>query len=255
MGLSSCPPLYFETLETMRAVRAKAGVVDDDHPLSALARDVPGALDTLFPLDGDDRRRHAGTVAVALLLLGHGLTDECHDLVTPLSWPDDVHFAHGPSTYDRVDPDARWYSTYAHCLVHRREAFHAGEFGMVGFSNADFWSNAAHARTAEGPDASDARREITARVRALAAASPSAEATEWARSVLGDEDDEPYLLDSRDAHRLCARVLRAGNDGDRSLRDFAERVAETELRVLLGRVLRMAGYDVDADFVAECRGE
>jgi hypothetical protein len=78
---------------------------------------------------------------MSILLLGHGYTDECHNLVTPLSWRDDIHFASGPSIYDQVSPAVKSFATYTHSLVHRKEAFYVGEFGMVGFQNANFWSN------------------------------------------------------------------------------------------------------------------
>jgi hypothetical protein len=75
--------------------------------------------------------------------LGNGLTEEAHtSLVTPMSWPEDTHFGFGPSVYTKVSPAAKSFATYVHCLVHRREAFNMGEFGMVGWQNANYWSNA-----------------------------------------------------------------------------------------------------------------
>ena len=64
-------------------------------------------------LGGSDYAR----VAVALLLLGGGATDECHDLITPLSWNDDTHFGYGPPKSSVAAAEA----SYAHSLVHRRE--------------------------------------------------------------------------------------------------------------------------------------
>jgi hypothetical protein len=144
LGPDSSPPLYFESLEELKGRRQSRG-----SPLEPWLVDLPGTVDLLFPLpsslgeDGDSLdRRHFGLISMGLVLIGHGNTDECHDLVTPLSWPEDIHFAHGPSVYSTVSSSAKAFATYTHSLVHRREAFHVGEFGMVGFGNADFWSNA-----------------------------------------------------------------------------------------------------------------
>ena len=94
LGPSSCPPLYFESLENMKAIRkksTKATTVD------AIISDLPDSLESLFPAAKDTNHRHFGLISMALFFLGHGLTDEAHDIVTPLSWPDDTHFGYGPS--------------------------------------------------------------------------------------------------------------------------------------------------------------
>jgi hypothetical protein len=139
------PPLYFESMEQMKAIRAASassssssqGTATESSLLELqLFQDIPGAVEQLFPrrlgspaaggsnnkLDDDDDqdadKRYFGLISMALILLGHGYTDECHNLITPLSWPDDIHFAYGPSIYTQVSPAVRSYATYVHCLVY-----------------------------------------------------------------------------------------------------------------------------------------
>jgi hypothetical protein len=55
--------------------------------------------------------------------------------------------------------------------------------------------------------------------------------------------------DARCVHELCARVLRQSSPRDENVRDFAERVAETEIRILLSQTLRRAGFEFDDNVV------
>ena len=125
------PPLYFQSLEQMQRIRQQ----DEDrknHPLWEFFTEentVKDTLDTLFgstttttttpssTTTDDYETMYFGWISMALILLGHGGTDECHNLVTPLSWPDDISFAHGPSLYAHVSPAVRTYATYVHALV------------------------------------------------------------------------------------------------------------------------------------------
>ena len=225
LGPSSCPALYLESLESLKYLR-KAPALD-------LLQDLPSTVETLFP-PSDVEKRHFGLVATALILIGNGFTDECHNLVTPLSWPDDIYFGYGPSVYSQVSAEARAYATYVHCLVHRREAFNVGEFGMVGFANANYWSNAV--AKSPGVNLLLPHQHLVSEVRNLAGASTEA-AQEWAHRHLRDDT----FFESRAVHELCYNVLRGT---DEELREFAERVAETEVRVLLGHALQKAGFDV-----------
>lgn len=224
---ASSPPLYFESLESLKAIRKQP---------PPLLEDLPALVETLFS-PADAEKRHFGLVATALILIGNGFTDECHNLITPLSWPDDIHFAYGPSVYSQVSAEARAYATYAHCLVHRREAFNVGEFGMVGFANANYWSNAVV--KSPGVDLLP-HREIIANIRNLA--KQDADSQAWAQQHLTDES----FFESRAVHELCARVLRGQDD---YLRDFAEKVAETEVGILLGNALQKAGFDATVDSI------
>lgn len=131
----SPPPLHFRPLEDMHNIRQKQEAAGDDHnPLYQWLRKVDhddsssapttkttmaDALDTFCESNDDDAdsRYYFGWISLAVVALGNGWTDECHDLVTPLSWPDDISFAHGPSKYDQVGPEVSTYATFVHCLV------------------------------------------------------------------------------------------------------------------------------------------
>ena len=234
------PPLHFRSLGDMKEIRS--GTLPDLE----LFQDVPASLETLFPLrDTEKEIRHFGSVAIALLLLGHGLTDECHDLVTPLSWPDDIHFAHGPSVYDQVSPSAGAYASYVHGLVHRKEAFHRGEFGMVGFQNANYWSNAAS--SSPGVDSlphADLYRGIISVAREFAEHEP---VQTWCSQHL---EDTASVFDARMLHQLCANVQKQ-NRRDEKMRKFAEQAVESEIRVLLTHTLRKAGFEFRDSLVLE----
>jgi hypothetical protein len=262
----SSPPLYFQNLEELKALRT----IEPNHqggsrrsstgslscPLDDILQDLPSAVETLFPSSDDDKqqseRRHFGLNALALLLIGHGYTDECHNLITPLSWPEDIYFAYGPSVYNQVSPAAKSCATFTHCLVHRREAFNVGEFGMLGFANAKFWSNA----VAKSPGFEELpHSEWRASIQQLAAdyqSTPSVQ--QWCNDHGFLENDGLYYYEERAVHELCAHVEKAGGDSttrevDEEMREFAQQVAASEVRILLAHVLEKAGYDVQSSFI------
>ena len=240
LDVESCPPLYFEPLNKMKTIREK---FPQSTPLDSILSGLPESLESLLPSENEETR-HFGLVSMALLFLGHGLTDEAHDIVTPLSWPEDTHFGYGPSVYSHVSPSARSYATYVHCMVHRREAFNRGEFGMVGFSNADYWSNAV--LNSPGVDTlphQDLWNEIGPLVRQSLSIPGVKVWYEW--HDLLSKEKKPFF-ESRAVHALCLDALRRSEP---DLQDFAERVAETELRILLGHALQNAGYDCDLSVV------
>jgi len=74
-------------------------------------------------LGGSDYAR----IAVGLLLLGGGATDECHSLVLPLSWDEDMHIGWGPARTSQAKMEA----SYAHALVHRREGGLIRHYRMI----------------------------------------------------------------------------------------------------------------------------
>ncbi|KAL7568495.1 hypothetical protein ACA910_012202 [Epithemia clementina (nom. ined.)] len=252
LGLESSPPLYFESLEQMKSHRNHDLVPFD------FMRDIPGTVESLFPRGvGDEdslERRHFGMISLALILLGHGFTDECHNLITPLSWPDDIHFAYGPSLYSHASPAAKSFSTYVHCLVHRKEAFNIGEFGMMGFQNGNYWSSA----VARVPDSEKhiPHAGLLFEVNRIAAMSEFANCSpvkDWCdRHKLSDP--ATVYFEPKAVHELCATVLRQQQQAQQSqvdkapnpqfefFRNFAEQVAEAELRVLLAHTLPKAGF-------------
>lgn len=240
----------------MKEIRSKQPIrMEDADSTGELATDIPAAVEKYFPADNEEKR-YFGLVSMALLLIGNGFTDEAHNIVTPLSWPEDTHFGYGPSVFSEISPVAQSYATYVHCLVHRREAFNIGEFGMVGFANANYWSNAVlrspGVRQLPHQDLLRRVRELVKQYKSL----PDVE--EWARrhQLLSDtsegETANPYF-ESRMVHELCANVLRRGATDE--FTTFAERVAETEVRILLSHALQHAGYDCNIDALSQGRDE
>ena len=228
----------------MKAIRESSS--SPPSPLvGSFLSNLPQSLENVFQLASEnEERHHFGLISMALLFLGHGLTDEAHDIVTPLSWPEDTHFGYGPSVYSQVSLPARSYATYVHCLVHRREAFNVGEFGMVGFSNANYWSNAV--LKSPGVD-SLPHADLLNQVGQLARQWESTPGVaDWCQQHgLLKAEGKPFF-ESRAVHELCANVL-SGKSPE--LQDFAERVAETEVRILLGHALQHAGYECDMSMV------
>jgi hypothetical protein len=82
-------------------------------------------------------------------------------------------------------------------------------------------------------------QQLVSEVRKLVQAEPGA--SSWTQQHLQDDD----FFESRAVHELCANVLR----GDEDLREFAEQVAETEVRVLLGHALQKAGFGVSLESI------
>jgi hypothetical protein len=172
--------------------------------------------------------------------------------------------------------DLRRQSNMKHNLFTRRhgqEAFHVGEFGMVGFQNGNFWSNA----VAASPGVLDSlpHAELLSHVAKLADEDypdcPSVQ--EWcsrhgistkeksrlaASSFSSSSSSRPFF-ESRVVHQLCATVLqqqqqqqqqKSTNTGSTTdvdkdklqLKEFAEQVAESEVRILLAHALERAGF-------------
>jgi hypothetical protein len=143
------PPLYYESMEQMKAIRASSvsstaqgtttSTSSTSTSLLEFLQDIPGTVEKFSPWhqrcngdkvrqeeeDEDEERYYFGLISLALVLLGHGYTDECHNLITPLSWPDDIHFAYTPSVYAKVTPAARSYATYVHSLVYVHKSTHS----------------------------------------------------------------------------------------------------------------------------------
>jgi hypothetical protein len=123
-------PTGEDVLSTVASLKPSMSDVDTDHE---------NANNT----DEDDSEAWA-RIATALILLGHGYADEAHNLVGPLSFPEELPYfhvnVHGPPV--SCTADALAAASLTHCLVHRREGPHVGEFGRTGFENANFWAGA-----------------------------------------------------------------------------------------------------------------
>jgi hypothetical protein len=243
---SSSLPLSLESLERLSEIRAKAQKDVDAPalPIDAILCDIPGAITNLANagdldegiLDRTDRRHHC-IVSIALVLLGNGFADEAHSLVTPLSWPNSLPHGYGePVT---ASPSAAALASYVHSLVHRREAFHVGEFGQSGFKNSDFWvSNTFRYVWTGSLPLERIARDI------LDTANGNAAAEAWCReNSITNETASMGEWDPRALNKLISSVLNQDEDVAQLL-SFAERAATVELRVLLRHTLEIVGYDI-----------
>mmetsp|Transcript_24332 Transcript_24332/g.36426 ORF Transcript_24332/g.36426 Transcript_24332/m.36426 type:complete len:153 (-) Transcript_24332:116-574(-) len=130
-------------------------------------------------------------------------------------------------------------ASYAHSLVHRLEGPHVGEFGMVGWSNANFWSRAASSRDRgyELP-LNDIRREVH-----TLAKLHGEDALAWFDDHMGSTCTDGAIWEPRALHQLCAEVV-AGRNAH--LKQFAQSAAEKEVQVLATHCLERAGFDVQS---------
>ncbi len=218
--------------------------------------DIPQVIDsmTLTLGDGSNKaNKYYSTLALALIFLGNGFPDECHDLITPLSWQDDTYFG-GPSLTSTISGEDASASgsgsvvalaSYAHALLHRREGFAQGEFGMMGFQNANYWANAAvaNARTNTHAHTNPLPFQQVKSAVLDVAKEYGKDAMDWCRETIGDGDESVWEI--RALHELCANVSRDYDNKalSESFKSFAERAAEIELRILLKCSLEHAGYD------------
>ncbi|KAL3941903.1 MAG: hypothetical protein SGARI_000443, partial [Bacillariaceae sp.] len=187
----------------------------------------------------DPRCEQWATIAAALLLLGHGYVDHAHNLIGPLSYHTDLPYFHGPLTV--ADPDVLAAASHIHCLVHRREGPHRGEFGQTGYANSNFWASAT---LRSGGEETLPLARIFERVENCAL-DHGHEAQQWCRNnIVGIVE----LWDPRPLTQLCSEVLPSNEITSRynlrrhSLKQFAEHAALTELQVLLEHSLDKLGF-------------
>ena len=209
-------PMVYQPLDVMRRVRKNTSPLRTAEA-EAVAADIDGAIASL---GGSDFAR----VAVAGLLLGGGGIDECHDLVTPLSWDDGTVFG-GPAVPG--SPAAR-EATWAHAIIHRAEGPHPGEFG-TGWHNSAFWFGQVIA-----PDLYEVTRAAVVHAAATSSVDPAA-ALNWCASSL-ENGWAPRVLNG-----LCHDVM-AGEASAVKLRSFAEAAATVELLTLIDHCLKRSGY-------------
>lgn len=168
---------------------------------------------------------------MALILLGNGFADEAHDLITPLSWNEDTYFG-GPTLVPTVNNDIVARASYIHMLLHRWEGFAMGEYSMIGYQNSNYWWQATMSRQISSLPFHEIRDIILQTSRKYGSA-----AEEWCTEYVSER------WDARALSQLCATVSKNESDSTSSLRSFAEKAAELELRVLLKSCLEKAGYD------------
>lgn len=239
-------PMYYEPLDKLETLRVSESVSTTMKPI--LERGISNTIDDLLLPNSDDYdvvSRHNIMIALGLVCLGNGLVDEAHNLITPLSWKDETHFG-GPtllSSSTAVDDSVVSMASYAHSLLHRKEGFSRGEFGMIGYQNANFWARATHSRGDQccSVPYKDIRENV---LRISHQYGTTGKVKDWCQDHIIDEggiDDEYWEM--RALHQLCATV--SSNDGDDELQEFAEKAAEVELRVLMKICFERAGYTID----------
>ena len=227
-------PMYYEPLTSLRTLRQPNAIPPTLKPII----DIPSTINDLITLNNNDESRDNIITALALIFLGNGMGDEAHDLITPLSWSEDTYFG-GPTLCSEAEDAVVSMASYVHSLVHRKEGFAQGEFGMIGYQNANYWANAARARD---DIAFIPYKEIRDSV-LEASTEFGPEAENWCRQRIVEEGghDDCYW-ETRALHELCARVS-TDDSISNELKEFAERAAEVELRVLLRCSLKRAGYE------------
>lgn len=243
----SSPPLNFVGLDTMKEIRSKQGEVpfvslSPNHPLRLDPRQV---LNEVVAETMSQEQKEYMLVSTAFVLLGNGLTDEAHNLITPCTWPEETHFGFGPNQYTTVASGPKAFATYLHALIHRREGFNLGEFGMTGWQNAFYWSKAY--LSSSGCNLLP-HQDLNKQLKTLFEAfSDEQDVADWVHDheMLLDEQD---IFESRAVHVLCCDVMKGGKSG--RLRKFAELVSEMEIRVLLFHSLKGAGCECSLEDVA-----
>lgn len=249
LSLESYVPLYYKSLPEMALIRADAPQAD----ISDLVRNVVGTIATLAgtrsATEGagePEQIEYWARCATALMLLGHGATDEAHDLVSPLSWPNELPFAYGPPV--AVPEQVLTLASYVHALVHRREGPNPSEFGMTGFVNADYWAGSA-LRSPEGAEALPLEEIRTAILHLATARQASPQVQEWVQTHLAAEELAFPVWDPRVLNELCANLQAAQTNTAAStdttaIQEFAEQAVLAEIKILLKHALQTIGYYV-----------
>jgi hypothetical protein len=250
--LDSFPPMNYQPLADMARIRetqhessfSSPGSVSpavwdllfDDNKINPGCNDdeiYRGIEDTIEALGGSDYTR----VAVGLMLLGGGATDECHDLVLPLSWQGETDMGYGTPR----PSEAAFEASYAHALVHRREGPNMGEFNMIGWANAHFWTRAAYQQSEKSVDGhTQLWGEVRSAISELAKGNQKAE--EWFQEYIIDDLEDDNDWEVRALTELCSLVAAGKPQGD-GLEDFASDAAKLELEILTKHCLRKAGFE------------
>lgn len=216
--------------------------------------------------------KHYITLASSLIYLGNGFSDEAHNLVTPLSWGEDTYFG-GYSMTSRASNEIISTASYIHSLIHRREGFAMGEYSMVGYQNANYWGNVASSKNSLSNNKNKlpynkVRREILRISQDF-----GVEAECWCQEHILSVDDDQYW-EVRALHQLCAMVSKQAqieqqeqkednnnnkdlqqNPRQNRLKEFAERAAEMEVRVLLQHCLDRAGFECPSSILLSYCGD
>lgn len=256
-------PMYYEPIQSLKTLRHTKDVPPVLQPI--ISRGIYETIEDLNFSSGNEidsnYKKHHLMLAMGLILLGNGYIDEAHDLITPLSWNEDTYFG-GPTMVPEANESVVAIASYAHSLLHRREGYAQREFGMIGYQNAKYWSNAALSRSRKLGTVSSTfsscfsedcvfvypSRKLMEEIIHLSN-QHGPEAQVWCRENIGYSGNEKgefdnHSWDPRVLHDLAANVSKGDGISEDLLR-FAESVCEIELRLLLVCCLECAGYDVD----------
>lgn len=217
-------PMYYEPLTSLRNLRKPESIPSSIEPIMELSKTIED-----LTLDTPNSKENV-ILSLALILLGNGFADEAHDLITPLSWNEDTYFG-GPTLVQTVNNDIIAKASYVHMLLHRWEGFAMGEYSMIGYQNSNYWWQATMSRQSSSLPLDDIRNIVLQTSQAY-----GREAEDWCIENVF----EPW--DARALSQLCAAVSKDASNSS-SLLSFAEKAAETELRVLLKSCLDQAGYN------------
>jgi len=256
-------PMYYEPIQSLKTLRHPQNIPPELVPI--FSRGIHETIHDLTLSSSDESvdrtyKKHNVMLALALILLGNGFMDEAHDLITPLSWSEDTYFG-GPTMIHEAEDSVVMIASYSHSLLHRREGYAQGEFGMIGYQNANFWSNAAQSRRRSLDEARSTSvledeeffylsRKVKEEIIHLSK-QHGPEAQLWCDKMMSitrqgagfiDEDDMIWV--PRSLHDLAASVSK-GHSISMDMLRFAECACELELRILLDCCLQRAGYDID----------
>jgi hypothetical protein len=134
--------------------------------------------------------------------------------------------------FDKAETDVRAAASYIHALVHRYEGSEYGEYGIMGYSNANFWTKAALQYNQRAGDTTLPLRDIQTRIVDMARGNMEAE--QWCQTH-ARQDWDPRAL-----HQLCAEVTARRTP---ALTSFAKDAATIELKSLLKHCLNQAGFE------------
>mmetsp|Transcript_5864 Transcript_5864/g.8862 ORF Transcript_5864/g.8862 Transcript_5864/m.8862 type:complete len:479 (+) Transcript_5864:2-1438(+) len=254
-------PMYYEPISSLQTLRQPNSIPSVLQPI--ISRGIAETInDLVIAIEYDIENveeitlaRHYTTLSLALVLLGNGLADEAHDLITPLSWNEDTYFG-GPTMVAQADGSVIAVASYAHSLIHRREGFAQGEYAMMGYQNAQYWTNALDTRrnslSAGGISATATATVLPfEQVRdaiGMISKNFGSEAESWCQQRLNGMN--VCCWDPRFLHELSATVSRDENIC-KEFKEFASAACELELRVLLNYCLGRAGYECDDVLIAE----
>ena len=180
-------------------------------------------------------------IATALLLLGHGYTDEAHNLLGPLSFPEALPYYDGPPV-PAASPAIEACAAVGHAAVHRQEAQGTSEFGLTGHANAAFWAGSAlRCGGEETLPLADIRRGMQ-----HLAACHGAAATTWLQQAL-QQTSWGLEWDPRPLTALCEEIALAeiSQQQQHPLYHFCEQACTWELRVLINHALAHLGFEED----------